>query len=123
MKTLISLLASGLFSVLLAAVVHAQGVGSSGNIKGTVTGASGANVPKAIIVAVATQTGLRRTVESGVSGQYMVAGLSPATYDVRAEVRGFQTEVRKGVIVALGQTAFVDFQLKVTGVVMTVDVP
>ncbi len=104
-------------------MVHAQGVGSSGNIKGTVTDANAANVPKATIVVVATQTGLRRTVETTVSGQYVVPGLSPATYDVSAEVRGFQTEVRKGVVVGIGQTALVDFQLKVTGVVLTVDVP
>ena len=85
MKKLISLLVSGSFCVLLAAVVHAQGVGSSGDIKGTVTDANGASVPKATILAVATQTGLRRTVETDDSGQYVVAGLSPATYDVSAE--------------------------------------
>lgn len=123
MKKLISLVVSGSFCVLLAAVVHAQGVGSSGDIKGTVTDANGASVPKATIFAVATQTGLRRTAESDDSGQYVVAGLSPATYDVSAEVSGFQTEVRKGVIVAIGRTALVDFQLKVSGLKTTVDVP
>ena len=123
MKKLISLLVSGSFCVLLAAVVHAQGVGSSGDIKGTVTDANGASVPKATILAVATQTGLRRTVETDDSGQYVVAGLSPATYDVSVEVGGFQTEVRRGVTVTIGQTALVDFELKVSGVKTTVDVP
>ena len=123
MKKLISLLASGSFCVLLAAVVHAQGVGSSGDIKGTVTDSNGASVPKATILAVATQTGLRRTVETDESGQFVLAGLSPATYDVSAEVGGFQTEVRKGVIVAIGQSALVDFQLSVLGVKTMIDVP
>ncbi len=40
MKKLISLLVSGSFCVLLSAVVHAQGVGSSGDIKGTVADAN-----------------------------------------------------------------------------------
>ncbi len=116
MKKLISLLVSGLFCLLLSAVVHAQGVGSSGDIKGTVADANGASVPKATILALSTQTGLRRTVETDESGQYVIVGLSPATYDVSVEVGGFQTEVRKGVIVSIGQTALVDFQLKVSGV-------
>ncbi len=123
MKKLISLLVSGLFCLLLSAVVHAQGVGSSGDIKGTVADANGASVPKATILSVSTQTGLRRTVETDESGQYVIVGLSPATYDVSVEVGGFQTEVRKGVIVSIGQTALVDFQLKVSGVKTTVDVP
>lgn len=123
MKKLISLLVSGSFCVLLTAVVHAQGVGSSGSVKGTVTDANGASLPQATIIAVATQTGLRRTVETDGSGEYLVAGLPPATYDVSAEAKGFQTEVRKGVIVVIGQTALVDFGLKVSGMKTTVDVP
>lgn len=123
MKKLISLLVSVAFCVALAIVIHAQGVGSSGNIKGTVTDANGASVPKATIVAVATRTGLRRTVETDDSGEYVVAGLPPATYDVTSEAGGFQSEARKGVIVVIGQTALVDFQLKVSGLKTTVDVP
>ena len=78
MKKLISLLVSGSFCVLFAVVAHAQGVGSSGDIKGTVTDANGASVPKATILAVATQTGMRRTVETDESGEFILAGLSPA---------------------------------------------
>jgi len=77
-------------SLLLAtSVAHAQGVGSSGDIKGTVTDSTGGVLPKVTMVVVGTETGLRHTTVTDDTGQYRVTGLSPATYDVRAELSGF----------------------------------
>src|SRR5579864_184759 len=105
----------------------AQGVGSSGDIRGTVTDASGAALPGATVVAVDQQTGLRRTATTDSSGQYRISDLAPATYDVSVQSTRFGTEVRKGVIVSLGQTTASDFQLKVsqvaTEVVVTGEAP
>jgi hypothetical protein len=50
-----------LILLLTSVVVHAQGVGSSGDIRGTVRDASGAVLPKATVIVADTQTGLRRT--------------------------------------------------------------
>ena len=61
MKKFISLLGSGLLCLLVAVATHAQGVGSSGDIKGTVTDPNGATLPNAAIAVVGTETGLRRT--------------------------------------------------------------
>ena len=110
-------------SLLLAtSVAHAQGVGSSGDIKGTVTDSTGGVLPKVTMVVVGTETGLRHTTVTDDTGQYRVTGLSPATYDVRAELSGFQTEIRKGVNVTVGQTVIVDFQLNVSQVASQVEV-
>lgn len=85
--------------LLTSVVVHAQGVGSSGDIRGTVTDASGAVLPKATVIAVDAQTGLRRTALTDSTGQFQLAGLSPATYDVTAQVSSFGTEIQEGVVV------------------------
>jgi hypothetical protein len=116
MKKFLSLLGSGLCCLLLSGAARAQGVGSSGDIRGTVTDPSGAVLPKATVVVVEAEKGLRRTAETDDTGQYQVTGLPPATYDVSAELHGFETTIRKGVTVTIGQTVFSDFQLKVSGV-------
>src|SRR5258708_3658082 len=101
---------------------HAQGVGTSGEITGTVTDASGAVLPSATINVVDTQTGLKRTAVTSGTGQFRAAGLSPATYDVSAELRGFATAIRRGVTVAVGQTVISDFRLKPSQVATVVEV-
>lgn len=65
--------------LLATAVAYAQGVGSSGDIRGTVTDISGAVLPKATITAVETQTGLQRTAVTDASGQFRLTGLPRQT--------------------------------------------
>jgi hypothetical protein len=108
--------------LLTASLAQAQGVGSSGDIKGTVTDASGGVLPKVTVAAVEAEKGFRRTALTDDSGEYRVTGLLPGTYDVTAELSGFQTEVRKGVTVSIGETFSVDFQLKVSQVATQVEV-
>src|SRR2546425_7069954 len=122
MKKFISLLGSGLLCLLLFGGAHAQGVGSSGDIKGTVTDPNGALLPSVAVAVVGTQTGLRRTAVTDDTGQYRVTNLPPATYDVSAELHGFDTAIRKGVTVTIGETVLADFQLKVSGIAGVVDV-
>jgi hypothetical protein len=108
-----------LFATLMA---HAQGVGTSGEITGTVTDSSGGVVLKATVTAVDTQTGLERSAVTNSTGQFRVAGLSPATYDIKAQMPGFATEIRKGITVAVGQTVISDFKLKPSQVATIVEV-
>ena len=123
MKRLVCVLASLLLATCIA---HAQGVGTSGEIAGTVTDANGSVVVNATVTVVATQTGLTRTVMTNATGQFRVAGLSPATYDVSAKMSGFATQIRKGVVVTVGQTVISDFKLSpstVAIVVVVTDLP
>ena len=108
--------------LLAASVAHAQGVGTSGAITGTVTDASGAVLPKATINVVDSQTGLKREAETNSIGQFRATGLPPATYDVSAELRGFATEIRRSVTVAVGQTVISDFKLKPSQVATVIEV-
>jgi hypothetical protein len=103
-------------------MAHAQGVGSSGEITGTVTDSAGGVLLKATVTVVDTQTGLKRTAATNSTGQFRVAGLSPATYDVSAEMAGFATQIRKGVTVAIEQTVISDFKLNPSKVATVVEV-
>jgi hypothetical protein len=119
MKSLACVLVCFLFATTMA---HAQGVGSSGEITGTVTDASGAVLAKVTVNVVETQTGLKRTAMTGSTGQYRVVGLSPATYDVSVEMHGFATEIRREVTIAIGQTVTSDFKMKPSQVATVVEV-
>ena len=110
-RTLTGVLASILFS---AGILFAQGVGTSGVIRGTVTDPSGASVPKANIAVEEPEKGIRRTAISDESGAYELTGLPPATYRVTVKISGFQTEILKDVEVSVGQTVIVDFHLKLS---------
>lgn len=110
-RTLTGVLASVLFS---AGILFAQGVGTSGVIRGTVTDPSGASVPKANIAVEEPEKGIRRTAISDDSGAYELTGLPPATYRVTVKIPGFQTEILKDVEVSVGQTVIVDFHLKLS---------
>lgn len=118
-----------LFCIFFGAttLAYAQGVGASGDLRGTVTDPSGAVLPNVSVSAVDTQTGLRRTATSDSTGQFHVSNLPPSAYDVSAQVSGFGTEIRKGVTVSVGQTTTSDFQLKVaqasTEVIVTAEAP
>jgi carboxypeptidase family protein len=108
--------------LLAASVAHAQGVGSSGQITGTVTDASGGVLPNVTVNVVDNQTGLKRTATTNGAGQFRAAGLSPATYDVSVERPGFATEIRRSVTVAIGQTVISDFKLKPSQVATVIEV-
>jgi hypothetical protein len=122
-----STLVTGAFLLLacllfVSPTADAQGVGSSGNITGTVTDASGAVVPNAAVVAAETARGTRYTANSDETGQYRLTGLLPANYDVTAQVAGFGTELQKGVVVNVGATVILDFHLSVATTAQTVEV-
>jgi len=119
MRSIACVLVCLLFTTLTA---HAQGVGSSGEITGTVADSTGGVLPKATVNVIDVQTGLKRSATMNSTGQFRVTGLSPATYDVSAEMAGFATQIRKGVTVAIGQTVVSDFKLKPSQVATVVEV-
>jgi hypothetical protein len=107
---------------LLTGLIYAQGVGASGDIRGTVSDPSGAIVAGANVTVTDVAKGIKHTITTDSGGQYHVFGLLPATYSVSVAKAGFQPEVAKTVPVVIGQTATVNFQLKVSEVSETVEV-
>jgi hypothetical protein len=103
-------------------VVHAQGVGSSATISGTVTDPTGAPVPNAAIVATETDKGIQHSASTDGDGVYRFTGLPPATYEVTVRRAGFNTQIQKNVLLTVGQTAYVDFRLAIATGTETVEV-
>src|ERR1700722_6348304 len=93
-----------------------------GEITGVVTDASGGIVVGATVTATNPQTNFTRASSTNTSGVYNFPALQPGIYNVRAELQGFQPEVRSGVELQVQQTARIDFQLRVGGVAETVEV-
>ena len=108
--------------VLLTGLVYAQGVGASGDIKGTVTDPSGAIVSGANVTVTDVAKGTKHNVTTDATGVYHVVGLLPSTYSVSVSKAGFQSEIAKAVPVIIGQTATMNFQLKVSQVSESVEV-
>jgi Carboxypeptidase regulatory-like domain len=86
---------------------------STGTISGTLKGSSGVALPGAQVVVLNEQTGISGTVESDAPGRYMAPPLSLGNYWVTATREGFQTIVRTGIAVTVGQEAIVDLSLPV----------
>ncbi len=118
----IHLLKIFLASLLLTGIVFAQGVGASGDIRGTVTDPSGAVVSGANVTATDIAKGIKHTVATDGNGQYRLTGLQPATYSLSVSKSGFQSELAKNVVVNVGQTSTVDFPMKVSQVSEQVEV-
>ncbi len=108
--------------LLIAGFAHAQGVGSSGGLKGLVTDPSGATVANATVTATDVAKGTKRTVSTDANGEYQIPGLSPTAYSVTVSKTGFQSEVAKSLVVNVGQTAVQDFHMKLSQVSESVEV-
>jgi Carboxypeptidase regulatory-like domain/TonB dependent receptor len=119
---LASLLVSTLCLFPASAITRAQGVGTSGEITGTVIDPAGAAIPNAKVTVSDVEKGVKRTVQADSGGQYRVAGLPPSRYRVSAEVSGFQTEVQTNVELTVGQVIPLDFHLKLSGISGQVEV-
>jgi len=93
-------------------LAEAQGVGATGELKGTVTGPTGSAIPMATATVTDVGKGLKRFTQTDAGGRYVATGLAPATYDVAVEAAGFRKEIHKSVVLGVGQTIKVDFHLK-----------
>jgi hypothetical protein len=112
-----TLLASVLVSAICffpaSPIARAQGVGTSGEITGTIIDPAGAAIPNAKVTVSDVEKGVQRTVLADSGGLYRVTGLPPSRYRVSAEFSGFQTEVQTNVELTVGQVIPLDFHLKI----------
>src|SRR6516162_6207712 len=63
----------------------------SGDISGTVTDASGAALPEALVTVTSLEKGNAKTVTTDHVGNYRVPLLSPGKYEVKVVAKGFAT--------------------------------
>src|SRR5262249_34811575 len=106
--------------LLIPATLLAQRA-TTGTVTGKIVDSSGALLPGVTVSLQSPEVLGQFSAVSGADGTYRVSNLPPATYDVRAELSGFQTVVQK-VIVRLNAVTDVTFTLSVGSLAETVTV-
>ena len=99
--------------VCLLAAMPAFAQLQAGRIVGQVFDPQHASVVGATITVTNPATNISETVKSDASGNYVVTPLDPGTYSVSVSAQGFETEVRKGIELTVGQAAEVDLDLHI----------
>jgi hypothetical protein len=111
-----------LATVFLALLVASPALAQTGQINGVVTDNTGGVVPGATVKAVETATGISRDTVTGADGRYNLTSLRPSTYDITAELTGFRSSQRKGVILQANQNLTANFALELGNLSETVTV-
>ena len=83
-----------------------------GSITGTVTDASGGVIAGATLTVTDVERGVSRTLTTDSVGEYTATSLTPGSYSVRAEFKGFQALNRTGISVGVGQAVRVDIAMQ-----------
>jgi hypothetical protein len=110
-RIVVSLVVAAVFSIVPVAPLFAQGALSE--INGTATDQSGAVLPGVTVTLTEETTGLVRTVITNDAGRWVLPALQPGRYTIKAELSGFQTQNRGGVVVNVGQAITINLALPV----------
>src|SRR5207237_5371498 len=112
------------FAVLsIVCVAEAWGQASyTAQIRGVVKDQSGALVPNATITITNDATGISETSRSDDHGLYVLTGLRPAVYTIKADAVGFRPAEEKNVVLQVAQQTTIDFTLHPPGLITTVEV-
>lgn len=102
--------AAALFVMLAASVGFAQQ--QLGSIQGTITDQTGAVLPGVTVEVTNVATNVARTTVSNDAGVYRMPSLDPGRYEVKATLEGFRGVHQRDVIVSVGATVGLNFQLQ-----------
>jgi len=102
-----------LLGILFLAAPGLQAQLTTGTISGSVRDSSGAIIPGAEVTVTQVETAGVRSAVTDDQGRYRVPLLQPGSYEVTAELAGFQTAVRTGISLAVGGRAIVDLTLSI----------
>jgi hypothetical protein len=108
-----------LFLVLACVGAFAQ---ANSEVTGIVTDQTGAVVAGAKITLTDPGTGEVKSTVSGGTGLYDIAGLNPASYNMKIAAKGFEAFAQNGIVVNVSATARVDVKLTVGAETQTVTV-
>ena len=114
-----------LFLLFIPTFVADSTAQTTATISGTVDDANKGVLPGATVTVTNTATNLVRTTAANEVGRYVIASLTPGTYNLKAEMNGFKPFARDGVVLAIGETIVINLTLQLSGVeiVDTVTVP
>ena len=101
-----------LFVPLLATTAAAQ---TSATITGTIDDPNRSVLPGVTVTVRNVGTSLSRTVATNAEGRYVIAGLAPGAYELRAELTSFKPHVRRDLLLTISQALVVNITLEVGG--------
>ena len=104
----------------LAAALCAQA--NLGTITGLVTDTANAVVPGARVTVRNLDTNMERTSRSSASGDFTITNLAPGNYELTAEMAGFRTWRRTGIVLEVGQVLRIDVRLQLAALAESVEV-
>lgn len=94
----------------------------TGTIEGRVRDTQGGVLPGVTITAISADTNAMYTAATTSEGLYRLTYLRSGRYNIRAELAGFRTETKQGVVVRVNDSAVVDFDLSIAAVAETITV-
>ena len=98
--------------LVLILTLTCYGQTASGIVVGTVKDISGAVIPNAKVTVSNQATNVTQQTAANSLGDFEVPFLPPGTYTVRVDFRGFQTLVRDGIVLQVGDVLRVDATLR-----------
>jgi carboxypeptidase family protein len=100
---------------LAASPAFSQARSSSADITGVVRDPGRSVVRGATVKATNIATGLMRSAMSDTNGAYRIPLLPPGVYEVKIEVNGFSTQIKKDITLTVGQVLTLNFDLALGG--------
>jgi hypothetical protein len=91
-------------------------------LRGVVSDATGAAVPKATVTIQNVGTNISSSVHTDDKGAYHFTDLRPSTYVVKVEASGFRPTERTGVVLAVDQEASLNFSVSIGSLSTTISV-
>jgi hypothetical protein len=113
-------LALGLYLALSAVPAMAQT--GAGGLRGFIRDESGGVLPGVTVTATSPELIQPTVVVSDETGLYRLLNLPPGTYTIAAELAGFATTRREGILVRAGQTFTLDIPLGLSTLAETITV-
>jgi hypothetical protein len=99
--------------LLLACVTGLRAQQETGSITGQLIDATGAAVPKAVVVTRNDSTAASFQTATDESGFYRAPNLGPGIYSITATAPGFRTLVREGIVVRVNDRLRIDLNMEV----------
>ncbi|MGH9426387.1 MAG: carboxypeptidase-like regulatory domain-containing protein, partial [Terriglobia bacterium] len=99
--------------VMLLLCLLARSQSTSGLVTGVVSDPDNRVVPSAHSVFLNLETGQRRDLLTSSDGSFWLNGLPSGRYEARAEVEGFRSDVRTGVVVTVAEELVLNFKLRI----------
>src|SRR5688500_12909066 len=111
-----------IFFATVSGIVPAAAQTSQSELRGTVVDESGGGLPGVSVTATHVDTGTVRTTVTSETGLFLMPALPVGVYRVNLELAGFTSVIRENLRLEVGQSALLNFSMKLANVAETITV-